>query len=87
MPGLLPLHANQWNGEIFGDSGTVEDTNDVEPAIEALAMLGVSGVTGNPSGDNVETVADVAFGAPFPAMQPIINNRFTNQDDALYDQG
>ena len=50
-------------------------------------MLGVSGVTVNPSGDNVKTGAAVAFGPPFPAVQSIINNRFTNQDDDLYDQG
>ena len=50
-------------------------------------MLGVSGVTVNPSGDNVKTAAAVAFGPPFPAVQSIINNRFTNQDDDLYDQG
>ena len=87
VPGLLTLHANQWNGEIFGDSGPMEDTDDVEPAIEALAMLGVSGVTVNLSGDNAKTAGAVAFGASFPVVQPIINNRFTNQDDDLYNQG
>ena len=39
VPGLLPLHANQWNGEIFGDSGTVDDTDDVEPTIEAFVKV------------------------------------------------
>ena len=75
------------NVDIFGHGGNPDcpDLPNLPNGTNNTAGLSGFGVPG--IGLPSEWANSEAIAMPFPSSRPTINNRFVNQDDALFDEG
>ena len=71
----------EWVSVVVSATSTTQITPDV------LSMTGASGGTFSVSAEMEGAVSSVALNTPFPAQQPVVNCRFSNHDEYLYDEG
>ena len=86
---LTPLQptAAAVNVGMEGVSGVVSATATTQPTNDVPSMFGLSGVTSSAGAYVGGAVSSVALNTPFPSQQPVVNCRFSNHDEYLYDEG
>ena len=69
-----------------GDSGVVSSTSTTQTTTDVPKMTVASGVNASAGANVGEAAPSVALKTPFSDHQPVVNCRFSNHDESLYDK-